>query len=339
MMLEHGGNLLKFAQQYQRPVAEWLDLSTGVSPFTYPCPPVPFDAWNRLPELNDGLEQAAAEYYGCGSLLAVAGSQAAIMALPDAIAAQRGRLGVIALPRVGYKEHQHAWQNYSGADGVKWQIEYYDDIPSTSLLARSDVVVCINPNNPTGVRLPLEQLRQWQQQLQQRQGMLIVDEAFIDCTPEQSLLTQPLDDNVIVLRSIGKFFGLAGARVGFLFGQQGLLDSIAQKLGPWTIPGPSRWITREGLLDSTWQQQMRQCLAEQSSRLRTLLTHCFAGKISGTELFQTVALPDAPMIHHQLCQHAILTRLCDEQDALRFGLPSNELEWKKLELALSKITQ
>ncbi len=63
----------------------------------------------------------------------------------------------------------------------------------------------------------------------------------MDCTPTQSLLNDPLDDNVFVLRSVGKFFGLAGARVGFLFGEQGLLDSIANKLGPWTIPGPSRW--------------------------------------------------------------------------------------------------
>ncbi|MGF1715386.1 threonine-phosphate decarboxylase CobD [Photobacterium chitinilyticum] len=339
MMLEHGGNLIKFAQQYQIPVSQWLDLSTGVSPHTYLCPSVPTEIWNRLPELNDGLEQAAADYYEYKSLLAVAGSQAAIMVLPAAIAERRGCLGVVALPRVGYKEHQHAWQSHLGANGAKWQIEFYDDAPSSSLLSRADVVVFINPNNPTGYRVTKETLLQWQTQLKQRQGILIVDEAFMDCTPTQSLLNDPLDDNVFVLRSVGKFFGLAGARVGFLFGDQGLLDSIANKLGPWTIPGPSRWVMREALLNRHWQQKMRQQLAEDSSRLRMMLAHYFGVKVSGTELFQTVALPDSPLIHHQLCQHAILPRLCDERDALRFGLPKYESEWQRLESALSAITQ
>jgi cobalamin biosynthetic protein CobC len=366
-MLEHGGHLLRFAQQYQIPVAQWLDLSTGVSPFTYPCSPIPTAVWNRLPELNDGLEQAAASYYGCNTLLAVAGSQAAIMALPQAVTASRGRTGLVALPRVGYKEHQHAWQSYfyteqrycytdqKGCDAEqsdchtdrnRWQIEYYEDIPSSSLLDRADVVLFINPNNPAAVKVPVAQLQQWQVQLQQHQGLLIVDEAFIDCTPEDSLLNHPLADNVMVLRSIGKFFGLAGARVGFIFGQAQWLDAIAEKLGPWTISGPSRWITREALLDSTWQQQMRQQLAQDSARLRTLLQYtffngksCFTSNISGTELFQTVALTNAPLLHQQLCQQAVLTRLCDERDALRFGLPGSEIQWRQLEVALAKVTQ
>ncbi|GAB3527054.1 threonine-phosphate decarboxylase CobD [Photobacterium alginatilyticum] len=338
-MLEHGGNLLQFSRQYQIPVAEWLDLSTGVSPFAYPCTSVPSAVWNRLPELNDGLEEAAAGYYGCEPLLAVAGSQAAIMALPEVIATQRGELGVVLLPRVGYKEHQHAWQHFIGPNGAKWQIEFYDTAPSESELARADVVVVINPNNPTGVRQPLELLQQWQAQLQQRQGLLIVDEAFIDCTPQHSLLSRQLGDNVVVLRSVGKFFGLAGARVGFLFGNHLLLDAIALKLGPWTVPGPSRWVTREALLDRQWQRRMRQQLAGHSSRLRTLLTCYFSTSVSGSELFQTVCLHDAPMVHQQLCRHAILTRLCDEKNALRFGLPRDESEWQRLDVALKAITQ
>lgn len=336
-MLDHGGQLLRFSQQYQIPVSQWLDLSTGVSPFTYLCSPIPTEVWNRLPELNDGLEQAAAAYYGCDSLLAVAGSQAAIMALPQAVTAYQGRAGIVALPRVGYKEHQHAWKTYCGSGGEQWQLEFYDDIPGPSLLSRAKVVVFINPNNPAAVKVPVEQLQQWQIELQQREGMLIVDEAFIDCNPAHSLLNYPLADNVIVLRSIGKFFGLAGARVGFIFGNLERLEVISKQLGPWTIPGPSRWVTREALLDTSWQHMMRLQLAEHSSRLGALLEHYFGDNVRGTALFKTVTLPDAPLIHQRLCQYAILTRLCDEQDALRFGLPGNEREWCKLESALSKI--
>lgn len=337
-MLKHGGQLIEFAKQYQIPLAQWLDLSTGVSPFTYPCPPVTAAAWNRLPEIDDGLEQAAADYYACADLLAVAGSQAAIMQLPAIVAGQRGKLGVVALPRVGYKEHQQAWQNYCSANGERWQIELYDQIPDAALLAKAAVLLFINPNNPGAEKVSPAQLQQWQMQLQKHQGMLIVDEAFIDCTPEQSLLSRPLAENVIVLRSVGKFFGLAGARVGFVFAQQKLLAALAQKLGPWTISGPSRAITRAALVDLNWQQQMREKLAADSLRLHELLSYYFNCEIKGCELFQTVVLADAAQIHQQLCTHGVLIRLCDQQDALRFGLPGSETQWQKLQAALSAVS-
>ncbi|MGF1723761.1 threonine-phosphate decarboxylase CobD [Photobacterium nomapromontoriensis] len=343
-MLNHGGKLLSFARQYQIPVAQWLDLSTGVSPFSYPGSPIPAEAWNRLPELDDGLEAAAADYYGCNNLLAVAGSQAAIMALPEVVAQQRGRLGIVALPSVGYKEHQHAWQYYRDTDNRQWAVECYEGTPSTSLLARADVVVVINPNNPTGKQIPLEVLNQWQETLQHRQGglkggVLIVDEAFADCHPEQSLLSQQvLPANVIVLRSVGKFFGLAGARVGFVFASPPLLDAMASLLGPWTIPGPSRFITTEALQDRCWQTSMREQLIADGIRLKALLEQSFCCNTTGTALFQTVLLDDAPRIHHWLCQQAILTRLCDEQNALRFGIPASESGWQRLEQVLSTAT-
>ena len=343
-MLDHGGKLLSFAQQYQISVAQWLDLSTGVSPFTYLGSPIPAEAWNRLPELDDGLEAVAADYYGCDTLLAVAGSQAAIMVLPEVVAQQRGRLGLVALPSVGYQEHQHAWQGYRSHDNERWTVECYEGTPSASLRARADVVVVINPNNPTGKRIPLSELNQWQATLQDREGslnggVLIVDEAFVDCTPEHSLLGQrALADNVIVLRSVGKFFGLAGARVGFVFAAPPLLEAMASILGPWTISGPSRYITTQALRDSGWQAAMREQLIADGMRLKALLERSFNCNTTGTELFQTVLQADAPLIHRWLCKQAILTRLCDEQNALRFGIPANEADWQRLEQVLATLS-
>ena len=81
-MLEHGGRLLRAAHRLGIPADQWLDLSTGVSPWPWPVPPVPASAWHRLPEDEDGLLEAARAYYGTDALLPVAGSQAAIQALP-----------------------------------------------------------------------------------------------------------------------------------------------------------------------------------------------------------------------------------------------------------------
>ena len=341
-MLTHGGKLIHFAKQYQIAESDWLDLSTGVSSFTYPCPTVDINAWNRLPENEDGLELAAEKYYGCAQLLAIAGSQTGIMCLPEiithlrSVSDQKHKQGVALLPAIGYQEHQHAWREKS----ANWQRRFYQDLPSSSDLEQADVLVVINPNNPTGKLIDCALLVKWQAKLAQRGAYLLVDEAFIDCRPEQSLLSyyhNDLPDNVIVLRSVGKFFGLAGARVGFLFATQAIREQAANKLGPWTISGPSRQIVKNALNDHAWQVVMREQLQASSQQLRRLLTQFFAETmITGTDLFQRVSLStnNAKILHQQLCEQGILTRLCDELDAIRFGLPKNSEEFERLEQAL-----
>lgn len=361
MAMTHGGNLLAIAKQMNSDVSEWLDLSTGVSPFTYPMTEMPEQCWNRLPEQNDGLEQAAKHYYAASiEPLVVAGSQAAIMALPACITKQLGYCGVIAIPRVGYKEHQHAWQSFHYYDQA-WQIEFYDDYPSEQQIERSDVVLMINPNNPTGVLHSQQQMQQLAETMQSKNGFVIVDEAFGDSVENGSLLPVTSSfDHCVVLRSVGKFFGLAGARVGFLFAGDKLLEIVQEYLGPWTVTGPSRWVVRQALQDTSWQMQNRIRLNEQMKKLRKLLElypladHFSINpsstgnrapvdrpssrvKFSGTDLFTTVYLDHAETCHRLLCEQKILTRLCDEKNAIRFGLPANPQQWQQLENGLQQV--
>lgn len=343
-MLEHGGKLIHFAKKYQIAQSDWLDLSTGVSPFTYACQTIAMSAWNRLPENDDGLELAAENYYGCDQLLAIAGSQAGIMCLPEiinklhSVSGQKSNQGRVALPAIGYQEHQYAWQ----VKTPNWQRQFYQDQPSNSDIAQADVLVVINPNNPSGKLIDRTLLVSWQEKLAQRSAYLIVDEAFMDCYPEQSLLSyyhHNLPDNLIVLRSVGKFFGLAGARVGFLFASQVIREQANKMLGPWTISGPSRDIVKSALNDTVWQITMREKLRVSSQRLRQVLTQFFPEKmITGTDLFQRVSLANenANKLHQQLCKQGILTRLCDELDAIRFGLPKNNEEFYRLTKALQQ---
>lgn len=340
MALSHGGNLLQIAAQYGSEPGQWLDLSTGVSPFTYPVGEIPHSVWNALPQENDGLEQAARDYY-CSPVepLPLAGSQAAIMALPSVLSAQLNRCGTIALPAVGYKEHQRAWQGFALGE-TSWQLGFYQDLPDEQQIADSDVVLVINPNNPAGHHIQRERLWQIADQLAAKGSWLVVDEAFADSDPAQSLLaTDSWPENLIVLRSVGKFFGLAGARVGFLFAPAQVRELMREQLGPWTVSGPSRWVVRQALADSDWQQKNRQRIRQASERLNRLLTRYLSSQIAGTALFTTVSLDDAPAYHHLLCQQMILTRLCDEKNALRFGLPADESGWNRLENALIGLQQ
>ena len=320
-MLEHGGRLRRAAEAYGIPLADWLDLSTGINPQGYPVPPVPADAWLRLPEDDDGLEAAAADYYGSAHLLPVAGSQPAIQLLPAVLRGER-----VSLLAPGYAEHAHAWRDRRAVAVSADEID--------AAVAHSDIVVLVQPNNPTGVHFGRERLLEWHTRLARRGGWLVVDEAFIDTTPAQSLVPLAGADGLVVLRSVGKFFGLAGARVGFVFAPGSVRAALAERLGPWTLAGPARWAARHALADRAWQTQARAALLTAGERLQALLeTHGLPA--CGPALFKLVATPDAARLHAAFARRGILLRLFETPQAVRFGLPSDEAGWARLAAALA----
>ena len=326
-MLEHGGRLRRAAQQYGIAVADWVDLSTGINPRAYPAPAVPASAWQRLPEDDDGLDAAAAAYYGSSALLAVAGSQPAIQALPTVLTG--ARVSVLA---PSYAEHAHAWRARTP------QFFSADPDAAEAAVDTSDIVVMVQPNNPTGALFERSRLLDWHARLAQRGGWLVVDEAFIDPTPDASLAPMAGANGLVVLRSLGKFFGLAGARVGFVLAPAAVRAQLAEQLGPWTISGPARHVARSALADVAWQIRARAQLSCDGQRLAGLLRQAGLDSSTGTRFFQWIALADLPKaaaLHHALAQHGILTRLFTHPPALRFGLPPDEAGWSRLEHALA----
>lgn len=326
-MLEHGGRLREAAAHYNIPLAQWLDLSTGINPDPWPVPPLPPAVWQRLPETNDGLEAAAAAYYGNANLIPVAGSQAAIQWLPTLLPR-----AVVACISPIYAEHPQAWQHA----GHKIRFLQNALLPRALAAATPYVLLC-NPNNPTADRHPRDIVLDAAHQLKQRGGWLIVDEAFIDATPEDSVTPLAGSDeapNLIVFRSIGKFFGLAGARVGFLFAAPELLGRLSEAMGPWTISGPAREAAKLALQDTAWQAASRPRLLAASERLEQLLAPL--GEVKATALFATLTTQHASELHEALARQGILTRRFDQQAILRFGLPGSENEWQRLAKVLAE---
>ncbi len=327
MALEHGGRVRAAAQRYGIPEHGWLDLSTGINPDGWPVPVLPAGIWQPLPQDEDGLEEAARNYYGASQLLAVAGSQSAIQALPRLRAPCR-----VALLATSYAEHAHAWRGH--------EVHLLGE--AEILQSDADVVVIVNPNNPTGKRYGIAELLALHERLAARGGWLVVDEAFIDATPEHSLAQFCPREGLIVLRSLGKFFGLAGARVGFVLAENAVLQALAELLGPWIIAAPSRYVATLALRDADWQRDARVALQAAGLRLSELLgCHGFAP--SGYNcLFNWINIDNAASVHQQLAQQGILTRLFDAPPSLRFGLPHGEGErsegaWVRLDAALGEI--
>lgn len=321
-MLEHGGNLQQAAQQYGRPLADWLDLSTGINPQHYPIPDLPSYLFQRLPPVHDGLIEAALAYYGCAHLLPCAGSQAALQALPTLRAPCR-----VAMPGIMYQEHAHAWQR------AGHEVHFFEHSPDHDLLEKTDVLLVCNPNNPTGQLYPVDVLLDWHAQLAARGGWLVVDEAFMDTTPHLSLACHTGQAGLWVLRSLGKFFGLAGLRVGFLLGEPQALSQVESLLGPWTVAGPSRHIATLALEDNPWQREMREHLPAQSAQLSLLLNQHGLNPTGGTALFQYMPHPQSHLLQQALAKQGVWTRYFDSPQALRFGLPPTQ-DWDRLDHAL-----
>lgn len=325
-MLEHGGRLREAAALYNIPHENWLDLSTGINPEAWPVPALPSSVWQRLPEENDGLEAAAAAYYGNPNLLPVAGSQAAIQWLPHLLPR-----AVVACLSPLYAEHPQAWQRA----GHRLRFLQNAMLPR-ALAASTPYVLFCNPNNPTAECHPHDVAVDAAKQLKKRGGWLIVDEAFIDPTPAASLA--PLAGtaeapNLIVLRSLGKFFGLAGARVGFIFAAPEILHKMAEAMGPWTIAGPARAVALLALQDEAWQSAMRAQLQSASQRLQQLLAPL--GEVKATALFAALTTAHPVELHEHLAGHGILLRRFEQQPLLRCGLPGHEADWQRLASALN----
>jgi cobalamin biosynthetic protein CobC len=327
-MLEHGGRLRKAALEYGIEEADWLDLSSGLAPWPFPVPDIPLRAWARLPENDDGLEQAACDYYGALQALPVAGSQMAIQLLPRLRRA--GKVGVLS---PCYAEHAEAWRRngYIVREVLEQEVDFFVD----SL----DVLVVVNPNNPTGLSLTPARLLDWHARLAQRGGWLVVDEAFIDNTPHLSLAPFAHQVGLIVLRSFGKFFGLAGVRLGFVLAERKLLKLLAEQVGPWAVSGPTRVLGQACLRDTEGQTQQRIRAEEASERLAALLERHGFKPQGGCALFQWLITERAEELHDYMARRGILLRLFTHNSSLRFGLPGDEADWARLDAAFNALSK
>ncbi|SMF32557.1 L-threonine O-3-phosphate decarboxylase [Xaviernesmea oryzae] len=327
----HGGNLSRARAQFPHAPEPWIDLSTGISPYSYPHSPIPGNAFARLPEpmLAERLKVLAANAYGAPTAAHIAAAPGTQILLPIVAALQSGwGVDKAAVLSPTYAEHARA-ARLSGLE-----VTETDDLQR---LADGRLAVVVNPNNPTGRVVPKSDLLALAAVMRARRGLLVVDEAFMDVSEAESVANAVNDGDLVVLRSFGKFYGMAGLRLGFAISHPDIIAKIESRLGPWAVSGPALHVAGEALADVPWRQATRAKLEQDAARLDALLISAGIAVAGGTSLFRFIRDPRAQAIYRHLGERGIITRRFEERPAdLRIGLPAAN-DWSRVETALKTI--
>lgn len=314
MQRDHGGNIDMARERYG--AGDWIDLSTGINRRQWPVGSLPDDVWRALPTAaaSQRLVTVAADWFSCAPerVLPVAGASAAIQLIPRALTP--GRATVLS---PSYNEHAASLR------AAGWEVRECADMAD---MPGADLAVVVNPNNPDG--------REWSPEtlaaLASQTGHLVIDESFADPRPDLSLAPNA-PDNVLILRSFGKFWGLAGLRLGFVIASPVLLEKIAENAGPWAVNGPALEIGAKAMADRQWSYDAIGYHSEAALRLDRLATMAGWQFVGGTHLFRLYDTPDAAVAQDRLARNHIWSRRFPYSKTwLRLGIPGNQEEWARL---------
>lgn len=324
MTREHGGDLDRAIAQYGGERRLWLDLSTGINPHAYPLPDFAPSLWTALPDqsLFDAvLDAAQRAYHTTCRGLPLAGAQQAIQLYPALIPPGQKQAAIVSPT---YNEHDAQLRRHG------WQVT---SCRALSDLARADCAVVVNPNNPDGTFFSPDDLCA----LADTVGTLIIDESFCDPYPQYSVLSrqQARPDNILILRSFGKFYGIAGSRLGFIFGNDALIDIFAQAAGKWSVSGPALALGATALADIKWREAMITKLHHDAAQLDEVMCHAGHTLVGGTTLFRLYETADAAALQDRLATHHIWSRIFSyNQNWIRLGLPPED-GWERVKRALT----
>jgi len=328
--LSHGGDLGFLADLHPHAPRPLVDLSTGINPVAYP---VQLDqrTLGRLPGQSDyaACVEAFARYAAVSEryIQVMPGSQSAISILPTLIEPCD-----VAILEPTYSEHEINWTRF-GHRVTAFKAE-------NALSCDADIIVLTNPNNPDGHVFDPKTLSVLQERQAAKSGWLIVDEAFIDASPDASFSGNVEDGGLIVLRSFGKFFGLAGLRLGFVLAPEIVNARLRERLGPWGVNGLALHVGAAAYADDQWINTTRDRLDADNTKLANFLSEKNLAIKGGTALFQLVQTAHAQDLASHLASRGIFVRTFDyDVTLLRFGLPGQPSEWDRLKRALAEFEE
>lgn len=322
----HGGDVFAAASELGCRPGEILDFSASINPLGPPASAMAA-ARNSLtdcihyPEIAaDSLRQALAGHHGLdpAHLLPGSGSTELLYLLPRVL---RPRRALLVVP---------AFSEYARAlDLLGCPFDIFPLLPNRPLQPdrlceaiddQTDLVILANPGNPVGNLLPRELLLDLAERLRDRVD-LVIDEAFIDFSPADSLLSKvPAFRRLWVLRSLTKFYAIPGLRVGFLAGSVKGIERVAAAREPWRIATPAIAAALACLQDADYHQQTLELIPVWREQLMAGLQALGLTPCPGAANFLLLRLPKtkgtSTALTAALRQQGILIRDCGNFDGL-----------------------
>lgn len=305
---DHGGGLDAAIKQWGGARSDWLDLSTGINPTPYPLPTFPEHSWTALPDkrAQQALLDAAREFWNVpdsADILAAPGASSLIARMPMLF-----ERGDVDIPKPTYNEHAAAFTAQGWTENEAGSVR-----------------VIVHPNNPTGQLWSKTDLTA---------PAMVIDESFCDVTPDSTLISEAGKPGRIILKSFGKFWGLAGVRLGFIIAEPTVIAKMRDMIGPWAVSGPALDVATRALSDHAWAAETRARLKTDAARLDALMTNAGAEVEGGCDLFRLYKVQSSQTWRDRFARNKVLTRIFPYSETyIRLGLPPSD-GWEQLQFSL-----
>lgn len=321
---EHGGTIFAVARQLGVLPEALLDFSASINPLG-PAPGVRdalTAAYDRLVHYPDSssatLREALAACHGFTpqQICVANGSTELIHLIPRM---QRFRIKRALLLVPSFSEYARSlelsgWSVdplvMSAADGFKLDITKIEK----ALYRKYDLLFLCNPGNPTGRLYTRHEIGRLLELCRQAGTLFVHDEAFMDfCEEESAKQFLDEDGSLLILRSMTKFYGFPGLRLGYALGSPTLITELERLRPPWSVGLLAQAAGLAALADTNYARMTRELVAVERQRLSTALqgggVKVFGG-VANYLLVEILTGLTATELQHRLMERGILIRNC-----------------------------
>ena len=329
-MTGHGGNIYRAAEETGIPVSSIIDFSASVNPLGVPDSVAEVIRENipLIAHYPEPFAEALANQVGAHlvidpqTILCGNGSTELIYLVARALAPQR-----VLIPAPTFSEYERACGMISGTSCIHLALSrengFAIDVEAfIAAMSGCDMAFLCNPNNPTGRLLGRDAVHAIAQAAHRIGCCLVVDEAFIEFSPGQSVVHEVAKNSqLIVLRSLTKYYALPGLRIGYAVLPAALMPRMQGQKEPWTINNLAQKAGIAALHDRQYQDRTMTVIAEEKKYLEQGLSSLKIDRIPSAANYYLIRMDNARPVIASLREKGILVRDCSNF----IGLDGNDV--------------
>jgi threonine-phosphate decarboxylase len=314
----HGGNVHEACRILGIGLDEVMDFSASINPLGMPDGVAKTMAINLLtavhyPDPEAGrFSEAVSNAYGIdkGKVICANGSTELIFLIPRALRPEN-----VLIPYPTFSEYERA-SLLAGASikriCFKERDSFMPDFDEyIGAMKGTDLAFLCNPGNPSGKAVPKDGVMEIALNARKYGCTLVLDEAFVDFCPEHSVINEEFR-NVIVLRSLTKFYAMAGLRAGFLKASRGMVKKLLKFKEPWTVNALAELSAAQALGDTQFARKTRKLIAREKKYMEKRLDDLQIKYFPSDVNYYLLRIDDAAILRERLFDKGIIVRDCSD---------------------------